>query len=53
VTGKRVIPSLEFQFIFDNVKISLERASMSAALADPICSGAGICAPGNSSHQGI
>jgi hypothetical protein len=36
VTGIRVIPSLEFQFIFDSVRISRARASMSVSPADPI-----------------
>jgi hypothetical protein len=36
VTGSRVMPSLEFQFIFDNVNISLDRASMSVGPAEPI-----------------
>jgi hypothetical protein len=36
VAGSRVMPSLEFQFIFDNVRISFERASMSVGPADPI-----------------
>jgi hypothetical protein len=36
VTGSRVMPSLEFQFILDRVKISFDRASISVGPADPI-----------------